>query len=164
MSWRLHTEKQSLMRFKSSWPCREDIFSAKDVFKYNYLLIRLFRKAIGIICKREMKLLTWYLMQLCIRYITQVSIIYAEEYVYIWMNCIRNFTWWYTNSTIFQKPISRTFPGLGLKFPGHKIYDNPFFPQDLNVYSPYCLPYISLEFNIFAELSWTRSHVIYKYM
>ena len=44
----------------------------------------------------------------------QVSIIYAEEDVYTWTNCSRNFTWRNTNSTLFQKPISRTFPGINM--------------------------------------------------
>ena len=43
---------------ESSWQHREDIFCTKDVFKYKYLLICLFRKAIRIICKRVMKLHT----------------------------------------------------------------------------------------------------------
>ena len=43
---------------ESSWQPKEDIFSTKDVFKYEYFLICYFRKAIRLIGNRVMKLHT----------------------------------------------------------------------------------------------------------
>ena len=64
--------------------------------------------------------------------------------------------------TCIQKQISRTFPGLfqdsNWFFKGSKIHIKPLHFQDLNVNSPYCLPYTSYfldEFHRFPELSRT---------
>ena len=65
----------------------------------------------------------------------------------------------YRVCTLFQKQISRTFPGLRLIFQGLKHSHYPLQSLnsvDLNINSPYCHPYTSyflVEFNRFQGLS-----------